>query len=214
MKNDYDEIAEDWASARADLQLPRDDRELLERFVDTLPQSPKVLDLGCGTGIPIADLLVDRGADVVGVDRSKGLLDLARSNVPAADFVHGDVVTFNAEGRYDGVVLWDVIFHIERHKHRDILERIAGWLRPQGLLIVTSGGSDHPPFTDVMFGQEFFYDAHPPEAFRQLCRAVGFEVIELDVLDEPDGERNKGRIGALLRLDTVDGREVIVTGTP
>ncbi len=205
MNNDYDEIAEDWAAARKDRQLPSDDRELLERFIDALPQPTEVLDLGCGTGIPIAKLLVDRGADVVGVDRSIRLLELARSNVPAAKFVCGDVETYDVEGSFDGVVLWDVIFHIERHKHRNILERIAGSLRPGGHLLVTSGGSDHPAFTDMMFGREFFYDAHPPREFCQLCESVGFEVIKLEVLDEPDGGQNKGRIGALLQLPVGDG---------
>ena len=198
MKNDYDRISRQWAGARRE-HYPEQDRAPFERFVKDLPQNPHVLDLGCGTGIPIAGFLVESGASVFGIERSTHLLSMAKSNVPEGDFVPGDVETFDVEETFDGVVIWDVIFHLERQKHRGILERIYSCLRPGGLLIISNGGSDHPPFTDTMFGEEFFYDAHPPDEFLAICADIGFEIVIHTVLDEADGGRSKGRIGTILK---------------
>jgi len=48
------------------------------------------LDLACGTGAGAA-WLVCQGFDVVGIDSSKPMLDVARGRVPAARFLHGDL---------------------------------------------------------------------------------------------------------------------------
>ena len=37
---------------------------------ETLPANSTVLDLGCGTGIPISKMLIDEGMTVYGVDAS------------------------------------------------------------------------------------------------------------------------------------------------
>lgn len=199
MKTDYDRIAEQWGEARK--TLSERDRTLFERFTELLPENPRILDIGCGTGIPIARWLTEQGADLYGIDRSSRLLAMARENVPQAVFDLGDVETFTIDEKFDGAVLWDVIFHIERQKHRPILERIHRRLRPRGSLIVSSGGSEHPPFTDQMFGVDFSYDAHGPDTFIQICRDVGFSVAEHAILNEPDGGRDKGRIGLVLTRD-------------
>lgn len=49
-----------------------------------------VVDLGCGSGIWAA-ALVEAGYDVVGVDQSAALLQIARERAPAARFVHGSL---------------------------------------------------------------------------------------------------------------------------
>jgi SAM-dependent methyltransferase len=48
------------------------------------------MDVGCGAG-PLSEALVDAGFDVTGVDASSDLLELARTNVPRAQFVHASI---------------------------------------------------------------------------------------------------------------------------
>jgi SAM-dependent methyltransferase len=198
MKADYDLISEDWATLRK--TLPQKDNLLFEFFVENLPERAEVLDLGCGTGVPIAKLLSDNGFRVTGVDRSANLLDKARENVPAADFQRAEMEDYQMAGAYDGVVLWDALFHLPRAEHRPVLAKISGSLKPGGSLILSSGGSREslPPFVDFMFGVPFFYDAYPVNEFIGICNAVGFTVARFEVLNEPDGDRDKGRIGVVL----------------
>lgn len=56
-----------------------------------LPGSARVLDLGCGAGIPAAKQLVEAGLQVVGVDISAVQLRRARRLVPTAAFVQADM---------------------------------------------------------------------------------------------------------------------------
>ena len=193
---DYDCIAESWSKART--ELPLKDKELFDRFIKSMPGSANVLDLGCGTGYPIAKKLCDQEFSVVGVDCSKKLLEIATKNTPDATLIYGDIGIFHTEKRFNGVVLWDVVFHIPRKNHENILRNIYTFLHPGGLLIVSSGGSENPPFTDTMFGVEFFYDAHAPENLLSLCKEIGFRLVSHAVLNEPSGNRDKGRIGLIL----------------
>ena len=59
--------------------------ELLKVFeAEDLP-SGCVIDLGCGSGV-WARKLVDRGYEVLGIDVSQSMIDLARRNAPGAEF--------------------------------------------------------------------------------------------------------------------------------
>lgn len=198
MKADYDLISEDWANLRK--ALPEKDSRLFTFFVENLLARAEVLDIGCGSGVPVAKLLSDSGFQVTGIDRSANLLDKARENVPSADFRQAEMEDYRIAGMYDGVVLWDALFHLPRAEHRLILEKIFSALKPGGLLILSSGGSEKslPPFVDFMFGVPFFYDAYPVDEFIGICNAIGFTVARFRVLNEPDGDRDKGRIGVVL----------------
>ena len=106
---------------------------LLERLGD----GGSVLDVGCGTGVPIARVLAERYR-VTGVDVSGEMVRLARRNVPDGEFVCSDVMSVDFEaGGFDGVVALYSIFHHPREEHGDLFRRIWGWLSPGGLLLCT-----------------------------------------------------------------------------
>lgn len=67
--------------------------------------------------------------------------------------------------------------------------------------MLTSGGSEHPAFTDSMFGEEFFYDSHPPEALRAFLGTLGLRVLREELLNAPTGGRDKGRIAVLAQRE-------------
>src|SRR6185503_5256191 len=92
MHNSYDHIAEQWhANFRGQAYV---DRVLsyVDKVLEGLPPGARVLDLGCGTGNPIAKHIVQKGFSVVGVDQSRKMLEIARREVPEAEFIHGDMV--------------------------------------------------------------------------------------------------------------------------
>ena len=84
----YDEIAEEYAEARR--RMGRRDKKYLGLLLERLPEGSRVLDLGCGSGVPIAKLLVEH-CRVTGVDISRRQIQLARGPVPEANFLVGDM---------------------------------------------------------------------------------------------------------------------------
>lgn len=157
------------------------------------PPGSTLLDLGCGTGRPMAAYVIARGRRVIGVDQAEKLLALAQQAFPEQQWVHAALETYACLQDYAAVLLWDSLFHIERSQHEPILARALAGLPADGRLMLTCGGSDHPAFTDQMFGATFFYDSHPPEQLRAILERLGCRILLGEFMEQPDGGRNKGR---------------------
>lgn len=89
----------------------------------------RVLDLGCGHGW-FTKNLHERGADVVGIDGSEGLLEVARSRYPEVSFEHHDLRS-GYEGEFDAVVALMVLMDLPD------LSQLRLGVRPGGVLIAT-----------------------------------------------------------------------------
>lgn len=89
-----------------------------QQFADYLPtrgaSSPRIIDLGCGTGASTVALR-DLGAEVVGVDFSPAMLDVAKTNVPECRFEQADVRQLPSHlGVFDAAVsMGELLNHIE-----------------------------------------------------------------------------------------------------
>jgi SAM-dependent methyltransferase len=77
----YQRRAHDWAMDRADGSLFG--KPWLDRFLALLPAKASILDLGCGSGEPIARYLIENGHDLAGVDSSPALIDICKTVFPA-----------------------------------------------------------------------------------------------------------------------------------
>jgi hypothetical protein len=66
--------------------------------------------------------------------------------------------------------------------------------------MLTVGGSDQPPFTDVMYGQTFFYDSHPPAEALRLMKVLGATIEHAEFINPPTSGRDKGRYGIVARV--------------
>ena len=173
-----------WRSAFSD---PARDR-MLDEFVARLASGARVLDLGCGPGLPATRLLADR-FEVTGVDISQAQLEAARHNVPEASFVCDDImnVEFPPES-FDGVTAFYSIIHVPRDDHRQLFERVARWLVPGGLFLATLGAGDDSEWIGDWLGQPMFFSSHDADGNRRLLSAANFDVLIDDVMDTPEPE--------------------------
>ena len=207
--NSYDHIAEQWhANVRGQTYV---DRVLgyVDRILEGLPAGASVLDLGCGTGNPIAKHIVQKGFRVVGIDQSEKMLEIAQREISEAEFIHGDMVEIEFAERFAAAVAWDSVFHVERRHHVEIFRKLADSLEPGARLLLSVGGSDansNPDtpasaesgaegFTSEMFGHTFFYSGYEPKVTREFLEAAGFE-IEVWEVDDP---ASRGHIAAIAR---------------
>lgn len=193
-RDSYDAITNEWDSAR--VQLSAAERILIDLTIEHIPCGASILDLGCGTGRPIAEYLVSRGFSITGVDQSEAMLQLARYRMPEQRWILSSLESFEPTGptgQFAAVIAWDSLFHIPRSAHAAILSRARAAMPINGRLVITVGGSEHPAFTDSMFGRTFFYDSHPPEAAMELLGTLHFAVVHTEFLNLPTGGRDKGR---------------------
>ena len=183
----YDALGEDYAAWAAGVLDARD--RMLQSFSVRLQPGSRVLDLGCGSGLPATSVLALRFT-VTGVDISAGQLEAARRNVPAATFIQADMagIDFPA-GSFDGVTAFYSILHVPREEHGDLLGRVAHWLVPGGLLLATLGSADSPDWTGEWLGHPMFFSNHDAETNRRLVAAAGFELLVDEVIEtvEPEG---------------------------
>lgn len=162
---------------------------MLAEFSSHLPDRARVLDLGCGTGLPSAAELAHR-FDVTGVDISAGQISAARRNVPAAKFIHADVADVHFPDRsFRGVAAFYSISHIPRSEHVRLFDRIWRWLVPGGLFVATLGATDSPDWTGDWLGVPMFFSAYDADSNRALLRSAGFELVRDEVAEthEPEG---------------------------
>ncbi len=173
-----------WSSRVLD---PRD--RMLDELSRRLAPGARVLDLGCGAGIPPTRLLASRFS-VTGVDISEGQVEAARRNVPEASFVHADLAELDVPpGSFDGVTALYAISHVPREEHADLFRRVARWLGPGGLFLATLGASDSPDWTGEWLGRPMFFSAYDAGINRKLLLDAGFRLLidEVVLSQEPEG---------------------------
>nr|WCD56702.1 class I SAM-dependent methyltransferase [Streptomyces sp.] len=105
-----------------------------------LAAGSRVLDLGCGSGVPVVRDLTGAGHRVTGVDISETQIDRARTLVPQADFIRADATSVNFPvGTFDAVVSLYALIHIPLEEQPPLLRKIASWLRPGGWFLCSTG---------------------------------------------------------------------------
>jgi cyclopropane fatty-acyl-phospholipid synthase-like methyltransferase len=163
---------------------------MVAQLVERLPEGARVLDLGCGAGVPSTKQLAQR-FDVLGVDISRLQVELARQNVPAARFIRADFSELQLEdASFDGAVALYAISHLPRDRHAQLFTDVFRWLAPGGVSLATLGVDDSPDWTGEWLGERMFFSSHDAEANRGLLRATGFEleVDEVAITPEPEGD--------------------------
>jgi 2-polyprenyl-3-methyl-5-hydroxy-6-metoxy-1,4-benzoquinol methylase len=173
VREGYDKIAEEYDQDREDF----DNSKEIQNFVDILPEGASVLDIGCGGGKPILRRMIAEGYNATGIDFSKGMLEVAKRNVPEATLIHGDVTkTEFDENSFDGIISTYAIIHIHKSLHSAIYTRIFKWLKPGGVMLVCTAHSDWEEIAEY-YGVDMAWSHPTPEASLDMLKEAGFEIL-------------------------------------
>jgi SAM-dependent methyltransferase len=128
---------------------------------------------------------------VTAVDISAEQLRLAAERAPGVRFLQASMldIEFGAAS-FDAVAAFYAITHVPRQRHADLLGRIAVWLRPGGVLLLSMGASDNPAeVEDDWLGVPMYFSHFDAHTNLGLVQRAGFELVETDVVEEigPDG---------------------------
>src|ERR1700676_3038381 len=94
----YDKIA-DWYDKNREKGLMEID--YLNVILKNISKNASILDLGCGTGEPIAQFFIEKGHNVTGVDAAKAMINICKERFPQATWVLEDIRTIDLKTEFD-----------------------------------------------------------------------------------------------------------------
>jgi SAM-dependent methyltransferase len=177
----YRRHADAWAAARG-AKLP--ERTWIERFATMLDPGAAVLDVGCGSGRPIARYLADRGYLITGVDSSPEMIALFRSNLPGATAEVADMRSLDLGRRFGGLIAWDSFFHLAPDEQRSAFAVLRDHAQPGAPLLFTSGPTAGESI-GTLEGDALYHASLDPDEYRLLLDHAGFEVVD-HVTEDPE----------------------------
>lgn len=183
--NGYERVAAEFLAGRGRAPSTAVGTRQVRDWARTLPPGATVIDLGCGTGLPITKVLVDEKLNVYGVDASPSLVAAFRHNLPDVPVACESVVESSFFNRtFDGVVAWGLIFLLQPEEQRQLIQKVADILVPGGRFLFTSSTGTEPlVWNDAMTGLES--RSLGAAEYRKLLSEVGLYVTR-DYEDEGD----------------------------
>jgi len=175
VKSGYNKIAERYLAER---DRDAENVRLLHDFIELLASKSKVLDAGCGAGIPIGKMLAEH-FDVIGVDFSEAQIELAKKNVPNAHFFCQDMTELDfPDESLDGICSYYAIIHIPREEHKSLLANFHRMLRTGGVALLCLGAEDIVDDIDEDFlGTRMYWSHYNSDTYIKILKRCGFSVI-------------------------------------
>lgn len=131
----YDAVAELFMHSRLRSIGP----DVVCEWCKDLPQGADVLDLGCGFGKPITDVLAEAGFRVYGVDASPAMIAGWKERFPQfeAECIAAEEIEFHGR-QFDGVMAWGLLFLLQEDVQRKVIAKAGSALRPGGRFAFTA----------------------------------------------------------------------------
>jgi trans-aconitate methyltransferase len=157
--------------------LPRIDRK-----------HPRILDLGCGSGHPIARYFIDRGCDVTGVDAAPAMITICRERFPRMTWIAHDMRALNLGRHFEAIVAWDSFFHLSADDQRAMFPVFRQHAAQGALLLFTSGPKASEAIGDL-FGRELYHASLDTDEYRSLLAENGFSVL-IHRVEDPECDKH------------------------
>jgi ubiquinone/menaquinone biosynthesis C-methylase UbiE len=174
VRSGYNTIADRYLAERT---RDSEDVRLLDDFVERLPANASVLDAGCGAGVPIAQMLSER-FKVTGVDFSEAQIELAKRNIPAAEFICVDMTKLDfPDNSFDGICSYYAIIHIPREEHESLLKDFYRFLKPNGLALLCLGAEHLIDDVDENYlGTRMYWSHYDTDTYLKMLKDCGYSI--------------------------------------
>jgi ubiquinone/menaquinone biosynthesis C-methylase UbiE len=171
----YDKIAKPYAD---EFSNPS---EYLNEFLDLLPESAKILDVGCGVGVD-SGFVKSKGFEIIGLDLSKEMLNLARQKFPQIDFREQDIRDLNFPPEsFDGIIASCSLIHIPKKDVPSLIESFHKILKKEGVIyIALQGGKSEEIYIDELFkpDEKLFVNIISFEEIKNLLVKNGLSIVK------------------------------------
>lgn len=153
----------------------------IDEFLKLIPKGSKILDAGCGPGVDSA-YMVSQDFEVVGVDLSDKMLELARKKSPNTRFEKADIRELNFdENSFDGILASYSLIHIPKKDIQNVIKNFLKILKPDGVMCIgiQEGKSEEVFITEPFKPDEkIFVNVISTEELRRLLEEHGFRIVD------------------------------------
>ena len=138
--------------------------------------SPYIMDVGCGAGVPFDSYFIKHGCKIMGIDISKTQINKAINNIPTAKFINKDFMKYQDETLYDGIILLYSLFHIQREYHPVVMQKIYNMLKPQGKVLINIRKEDcgKLKYRRNFCGKPMCWSHYDKDTFLSIIDHIGF----------------------------------------
>ena len=172
----YDRVAANFAQQRSRKLF---EKASLDRMLGVTPRNlgqRRLLDLGCGTGAPIATYLSERGMAVTGVDGSAAMIALFEASLPRAKAVQADMRTLALGAPFDAILAWNSLFHLPPADQRAMFAVFRRHAAPNAALMFTAGTAAGEQWGHAA-GAPVYHASLDPQDYSDLLEANYFKVL-------------------------------------
>jgi SAM-dependent methyltransferase len=159
-----------------------------DRFISRLGKGAEVLDLGCGSGRPVAQHMAELGLRVIGVDSSPTMISLCRQRLPDHEWIIADMRQLALGRRFDGILAWDSFFHLNHHDQRRMFTIFADHASV-GTVLMFNTGPQHGEGVGEYRGDPLYHASLSRNEYEALAERFGFDVIQQVKNDAAAGGR-------------------------
>ncbi|MBS3053431.1 MAG: methyltransferase domain-containing protein [Candidatus Aenigmarchaeota archaeon] len=157
---------------------------LLKLFAKHVKKGSKVLDLGCGAGVPIDRFLVKNGYKVTGIDFARNMLKAAKKNVPRARYIQMDMTKMKFRpDSFDVAVSFYAIIHVPKEKHAKLYKDLHKILKSDGIILVNASGHKKWEGYGDFIDTRMFWSHYAPAKTSGILKKSGFKILWHRVLE-------------------------------
>ena len=173
--NGYEQIAPIFIKGRGQA-INGVGKSAVRKWTQTLLRNSTVLDVGCGTGIPVSLVLINEGMTVYAIDASPTMVKAFQQNFPnnpvACEAVE-DSLFFNR--KFDAIIAWGLIFLLPAELQEIVIQKAANALQTAGKFLFTATGKRNE-WKDAMTDQHSL--SLGPEKYKELLAGSGLSLVE------------------------------------
>ena len=155
----------------------------LDRFTSLLPDGGSILDIGCGSGEPIAGYFIAEGYAVTGIDASRPLIELCRSRFPENLWAVADMRELAVGRRFDGLIAWHSFFHLSPEDQR-LMFGIFRQHANDGAALMFTAGPGRGEAIGTFQGKPLYHASLAREDYESLLAANGFRLLD-HIVEDP-----------------------------
>ena len=154
-----------------------------------------VVDLGCGTGIPLTATLNNIGLRVIGVDSSPKMIGAFKKNLPGCETQLTPIQDYVfSNNTISGVLCWGCMFHLPPEDQISVLNNVFSSVSIGGRFLFTSA-KEKDSTTGEMDGVTFSYCSLGSDKYNELAINAGWKLIHESEDEDKNYEYLFERVG-------------------